>query len=175
MDSLIKKKRFQSLIIIFIFAFLWASNAQAGKVQIVEGTEVKVKFDASMKISSGSLQKGIPLLIYLAESIVIGGKIIVEEGAMGTAEVLEVKEASKAGKPGYIKVSFVELTPKGDYVALDGSNIKLKGEIDAEGKGKKLLSWVFIFGLFIKGGQGVLPSDAIYTVYTAETIRLSND
>jgi len=175
MDSLIKKKRFQSIIILFIFVFLWATNAQAGKVQIVEGTDIKVKFARDMEITSGKLQVGIPLLIHLAEPIVIGGKIIVEEGAEGTAEVLEVRTASKPGKPGYIKVGFVGLKAKGDYVTLDGSNIKLGGEIDAEGKGKKLLSWLFIFGLFIKGGEAVLPSDAIYTVHTAETIRLSND
>ena len=94
---------------------------------------------------------------------------------MGKAEVLEVKSASKPGKPGYLKVGFVDIKPKGEYNTLDSASVKLKGEVEAKGKGKKLLSWLLIFGLFIKGGEATLPSDAIYTIYTAETIRFSND
>ncbi len=170
-----RKLRSRLLVTLVVFIFLCASLAQAGKVQIPEDTEVKVKFDLGMNISSGNLQQGIPLLIYLAKPVEIGGKIIIEEGAMGKAEVLEVKGASKPGKPGYLKVGFIEIKPKGDYKTLDGSNIKLKGEVEADGKGKKLLSWILIFGLFIKGGEATLPSDAVYTIHTAETIRLSND
>jgi hypothetical protein len=159
----------------FSALLLFAPVIHAGKVQIPEGTEVKVKFDPSMKINSKTLQPGIPLLIYLAEPVEIGGRVIIEKGAMGKAEVLDVKKASKPGKPGYLKVGFVDIRPKGEYNTLDSANIKLKGEVEAEGGGKKLLSLLFIFGLFIKGGEAVLPSDAIYTVRTAETIRLSND
>lgn len=163
------------LVTILVFIFLCVPAVQAGKVQIPVDTEIKVKFDPVMNISSGNLQQGIPLLIYLAKPVEVGGKIILEEGAMGKAEVLEIKPASKPGKPGYLKVGFVDIKPNGDYKTLDGANIKLKGEVEANGKGKKLLSWIFIFGLFIKGGEATLPSDAIYTIHTAETIRLSND
>jgi len=170
-----KKSLLGILTTTFIFVFLCVPVSKAGKVQIPEGTEVKVKFDPSMNISSRNLQPGIPLLIYLAQSIEVGGKVIVEEGAMGKAQVLEVKRASKPGKPGYLKVGFVSVEPKGEYNTTDGSDIKLKGEVEVNGKGKKLLSWIFIFGLFIKGGEAKLPSDATYTVFTAETVRLSND
>jgi len=172
----IDKKMIMRIFLTAVFALLFiVPNIQAGKVQIPEDTEVKVKFDPGMKISSKLLQPGIPLLIYLAEPVEIGGKVIIEEGAMGKAEVLEVKGASKPGKPGYLKVAFVDIKPKGEYNTLDSAAIKLKGEVESEGGGKKLLSWLFIFGLFIKGGEATLPSDAIYTVQIGETVRLSND
>lgn len=176
MDSLKVEKR-QGLLVIFISLFVLAMvpHAYAGKVLLPEETEVKVRFDPNMKVNSGELQKGIPLLIYLAESIKIGGKTIVEEGAQGKAEVLEVRKASKPGKPGYIKVGFVELEPKGEFAALDESKIQLSGEAEAGGKGKKLLSYLFIFGLFIKGGQAELPSDTVYTAQIKETIVMQSE
>jgi hypothetical protein len=146
-------------------------GASAAKVQLVEGETVKVKFASGMEISSGRVQTGIPLLIYLAEPVIIGGKTIIEKGA----EVLEVKKASKPGKPGYIKIGFVELRPKGEYNTIGESKIKLAGEAEAEGKGKKLLSYLFIFGLFIKGGQAALPTNKIYSAKIAETIIMSSD
>jgi hypothetical protein len=170
-----RKSTLRIFLTTIIALFFFAPIIQAGKIQIPEETPVKVRFDPSMKISSKTLQPGIPLLIYLAEPVEIGGKVIIEKGAMGKAEVLEVKHASKPGKPGYLKVGFISIKPKGEYNTLDGSSIKLAGEVEANGKGKKLLSWLFIFGLFIKGSEATLPSDAIYTVHTAETIRVSND
>jgi len=165
----------KSVILMTLVALLIVPNAFGGKVQLPEGTEVKVRFDPEMKVSSGKLMKGIPLLIYLAEPIMIGGKTIVEEGSQGKAEVLEVREASKPGKPGYIKVGFVEIEPKGEYSTLDESNIKLSGEAEAEGKGKKLLSYLLIFGLFIKGGQAELPVDQVYTAKIKETIIMQSE
>jgi hypothetical protein len=177
MEKKVKNRKLllRLLVTLVVFTFLCAPAVQAGKVQLDEGTEVKIKFDPGMNISSGNLQKGIPLLIYLAKPVEVGGKIILEEGAMGKAEVLEVMSASKPGKPGYLKVGFIDIKPNGDYKTLDGANVKLKGEVEVNGKGKKILSWIFIFGLFIRGGEATLPSDAIYTIHTAETIRLSND
>ena len=75
-----KKLPYRLLAALFIFIFLCTPIIHAGKVQIPEDTELKVKFDPGMNISSGNLQQGIPLLIYLAEPVEIGGKIIIEEG-----------------------------------------------------------------------------------------------
>jgi len=127
-----------------------------------------------MKISSGELSKDVPLLIYLAEPIKIGNTTIVEEGAQGTAKVVDVKKAGKGGKPGYIKVAFVDLETKGEYRSPDNSRIKLEGEIENAGKGRKTLSYLFIFGLFIKGKQGVINPDVVYNAKVAESIILES-
>lgn len=175
MDAKNIKICWKTITFLSLIALLIIPGAYGGKVQLPEGTEVKVRFDPDMKVSSGKLMKGIPLLIYLTEEITVGGKTIVEEGAQGKAEVLEVKEASKPGKPGYIKVGFTEIEPKGEYSTLDGSNIKLAGEVEAKGKGKKLLSFLLGFGLLIKGGQGELKVDQVYTAKIKETIIMQSE
>jgi hypothetical protein len=151
-----------------------AVTVQAAKVQVPEGTQISVKFPATIKISSGEMSEGIPLLFELAKPVEIGGKVIVDKGATGTAVVKESVKAKRGGKPGKITIEFVELAPSAPWKAVDGSNIKLKGIITAEGKGKKTLSYLFIFGLFIKGGQGQVPSNQVYTATVAESIILED-
>jgi hypothetical protein len=153
---------------------LLAASLPAATIQLPRGTEVKVKFTTAAKVSSGNLAKDAPVLITLAEPVIIGGETLVEAGATGTAKVVEVKKAGSVGKPGYIKVAFVDLEPKGIYQTADKAKIKLSGEVENKGKGKKLLSILFIAGLFIKGGQGEIPADTVYTAKVAESITLES-
>jgi hypothetical protein len=165
----------RSIGLVLLIALLVAPDIEAGKIQLSEGTEVKVRFDVGQKLTSAKLMKNLPLPIVLAEPVVIGGKTVIEEGAAGEAEVVKVKEASKPGKPGYLKIAFAALEPKGEYKTADGSKIVLGGEIEAEGKGRKLLSYLFIFGLFIKGSQAELPAGEVYTATGAENIMLESE
>ncbi len=157
-----------------IVAFLSVAMVAAGKIQLSDGQEIKVKFDASAKVTSGTVTKGVPLLIHLVEPLDIDGVIIVEKDAPGTATVVEVEKASKPGKPGKIKIEFTELEPKGDYISSAGTKIKLTGSIEGKGKGKKLLSFLFIAGLFIKGTDAVINTDSTYTATIAEPIILES-
>lgn len=154
--------------------FLIGANVFAAKVQIPEGTKISVKFPATMKISSGKISAGIPLAFELARPIEIGGKVIVEKGARGTAVVKESVKARRGGKPGKITVEFTELMPTGNFKSAESAGIKLKGSVTAQGKGKKTLSYLFIFGLFIKGGQGEIPTDKYYEASVAESIILED-
>ncbi|UCD62528.1 MAG: hypothetical protein JSW34_07095 [Candidatus Zixiibacteriota bacterium] len=160
------------IALIAALGLVLAVSAQAARVQIPEGAKLSVKFPASIKISSGELGEGIPILFELASPFEIGGKVIVAKGAQGTAVVKESVKSGRGGKPGKITVEFVELMPSEGFQAADGSPIKLKGAVTAEGKGRKLLSYLFIFGLFIKGGQGEIPGDQVYTATVAESIIL---
>jgi hypothetical protein len=157
---------------VLVLAGLVPAPVVAATIQVAQGTEVKIVFAPEMKVISATLAKDIPLLITLAEPIVVGGKTIVEQGATGTAKVLEVEKASRGGKPGYIKVGFVELEPKGAYQSPEGAKIKLAGAVEHKGKGKKLLSYLFIAGLFIKGGEGAIPTGQTFTATVAESIIL---
>ena len=147
----------------------------AAKVIVPEGTEIKVKFDPAEKVNSGKLEKGATVKIVLSEDIKIGGKTIVEKGAGGTAVVEDAVKASRPGDPGKIKVTFVELDTKGDYKAALNGKIKLAGSVSDEGGGRKILSWIFIFGLFIKGGQGEIDTALDYTATIAESIILESN
>ena len=153
---------------------LLTMTVQAGTMQIPKGTTVKMKFPAGIQISSGNMQAGAPIICELAEPIDIGGITIVEAGAQGTATVVEAKKAGKGGKGGYIKIEFSSLNAKGDYALMSADNIKLTGFIEHQGKNKKLLSYLFIFGLFISGSQGEIPTNAVYDAEVAESAVLES-
>lgn len=158
-----------------LFVFVSSAGAFSGKVVLPEKTEIKVKFDSALQINSGKLQPGLTLSIYLAEDIKVGGITIVEASAEGTAKVEEIVEASRPGKPGKITVAFSELGTKGKYRTAKDAKIKLAGSIEREGKSRKLLSILFIFGLFIKGSQGEIDTAQEYTATISETIVLESD
>jgi hypothetical protein len=175
MDDIIRICRRRCKIALTIILLIGLGTVvNAGKVEIPDGQEVKIKFDSQMPISSGTATPGVPLLIHLAEPIEIGDVVIVEKDAIGTATVAEVEKAGKGGKPGRIKVEFTDLEPKGEYSSPDKEKIKLSGSIESKGKGKKLLSYLFIAGLFIKGNQGVINADSIYTATVIEPILLES-
>jgi hypothetical protein len=163
-------------IITIIVTFLISISGiiRAGKIEIPEEEIVKLKFESTKPITSGTVAKGVPLLIRLEEPIMVGDEILVEKGAPGTAIVSEVEKASKPGKPGKIRIEFSELEPKGTYLSPDDSKIKLSGSVESNGKGKKLLSILFIAGLFIKGGEAAINIDSVYTATITESIILES-
>ena len=165
-------KSIKLTVVALIVISLLPVCASAGKVVLPEETEVKMKFGASIKINSGKLQKGLEVPVYLAENIEIGGKTIIEKGAEGKAEVVEIVESSKPGNPGYIKLSFTELDTKGDYRTADGEMIKLAGVVEDKGKGRKVLSLLFVLGLFIGGSEGEIDTSQVYTATVGETVIL---
>lgn len=152
-----------------------ASDLNATVVRLNKGTEVKLKFQVDGKISSADYVKGDSIDIALAEAIIIDDSTIVEEGAPGKAVVVEAKKNGRAGKPGYIKAKFLYIQPKGAFKTEGNAPILLQGkEVADEGKGKKTLSYLFIFGLFIKGGHGEIDTSVTYTDKVAESIKLDS-
>jgi hypothetical protein len=175
MNIRINGNRTLSMMICFLLvAFLASTVVQAGTIQLPKGTKVKLKFPPDLKVTSGNLSEGIPVICYLAEPVEVGGIVVVEEGAQGTATALEVEPAKKSGKPGRIKIGFITLETKGEYKTLDGSPIKLFGTKEAEGKGKGIFPYLF-FIFFVKGSEGVIPTNAVYTVEVAESVVLQSE
>ena len=161
-------------VTVALFLLTTAVPVGAITMQLTRDTQVKVKFAPGTKISSGTLAKDAVLDITLVEPVNAGGNVLIEAGAKGTAKVVDVQKASKPGKPGSIKVQFVDLETKGAFATVDGAKIKLAGPADGKGKGKKVLSYIFIFGLLISGGQGQISADSVYTATVAETIVLNS-
>jgi hypothetical protein len=156
-------------------ALMLPVGALAGRVSLPKDvTKVGLKFDPAAKIDSGRLKAGDSLAVTLAEDIKVGGITIVEAGAKGKAVVKEAVKASKPGKPGKIVVQFVDLSPKGSYRPRDGGDIKLAGTVTDTGGSRKILSYLFILGLFIKGGQGDIDTAQPYEATVAETVIMES-
>jgi len=176
MRRLIRRQQWMlPVLVIGAVCLVFAGSAFAGRVMLPAGTEVKLMFDARAQISSGQAIAGVPLLCELAEPVLIGGAVIVDKGAKATAVVSAVEKAGRGGKAGSITVEFTELETKGAFKLPDGAAIKLTGEVSAEGKAKKLLSYILGFGLIIKGGQGEIPIDSVYTATTVEQVLLESE
>ncbi len=168
-------KVLKSAIAVILAVLFLSTAATAGKVVVPEGTEVKVRFGEGVEVSSGKLQPGITLSIYLAEDVKVGGATIIEAGAEGKAKVEEIKESSRPGKPGSIKIAFVELGTKGKYKTAGDAVIKLSGGVEAEGKSRKLVSWLFILGAFISGTDGEVDTTMDYPAKIVETVVLESE
>ena len=172
----IHKSGFLAIALLGLAVLLAVQVAHAATFQLPAGTEVKLKFNADAKISSGEMETGTILAVTLVEPIRIGEVLLVAAGASGTAVVTEVEKASAPGKPGKIVVEFTELGTRGGFRTVDGSPLKLAGKIEKVGKGKKILAYVTIVGIFlIKGGQGEIDTNEIYTATIGETVVLQSD
>jgi len=168
-----KRSLVTALALLALFAL--PVDALAGKVSLPKDMDgIKVKFDDAKKIDSGTIHEGDTLAISLAEDIKIGGISIVETGAKGIAIATKVVKASRPGKPGSIEITFVDLNPKGSYRSADGGKIKLAGVVSDKGGGRKILSYLFILGLFIKGGQGEIDTAKVHTAKIGEKIVLES-
>ncbi len=168
-------KTFRGVILLGgLILVLGVSLALAGKVQLPEGQQIKIKFPTQNKISSGNVTEGTVLTMELAEPIQIGGVTIVEQGAVGNAKVTKVKKAGKGGSGGMIIVTLVDLQPKGEFQSPEGTPIPLRGTIEDKGGNKKILSYVLGFGLLIKGGQGEIVTDSVYTAEISKATILES-
>ncbi|HOD65070.1 MAG TPA: hypothetical protein PKW75_04650 [candidate division Zixibacteria bacterium] len=149
---------------------LLAVPSYAGKVELPKGSKLVVAFEGN--VSSSVFAVGDSLPIVLQEDVTVGGLVLVEKGARGTAVVAKAEKSGRAGKPGMIAVIFVDLKPKGQYPLLDVPAIALEGGTnELKGKGKKVLSYLFIFGLFIKGGEGKVPAGSTFEATVAESVK----
>lgn len=159
-----------------LLSMLSVPVANAATFQLPQGTPVKVAFNPDAKISSGNLKVGTELSITLVDPIRIGDMLLVAEGAAGKAVVTEVEKAGAPGKPGKIVIAFSELGTRGGFKTTDGSAIKLGGTVEKKGKGKKILAYVTIVGIFlIKGGQGEIKPGEVHTATIAQTTVLQSE
>ena len=172
----INKSRMLTIGLLGLVVLLAVPVGHASTFQLPAGTEIKLKFNADAKISSGEMEPGAKLAVTLVEPIRIGEVLLVADGASGTAVVAEVEKASAPGKPGKIVIEFTELGTRGGYRTVDGAPLKLAGKVEKIGKGKKILAYVTIVGIFlIKGGQGEIDTGEIYTATIGETVVLQSD
>ena len=166
-------KRRYIFILLMVVVFVLPSMV-SGQIQLPEGTEVTVAF--SQEVSSKFVKPGDQVAIKLVNPLEVGGVTLVKAGATGTALIKTVEKAGKGGKGGKLEIELVSLEPKGNYQALEDKKILLKfagsenGVLGAKGGGKKLLSYLFIAGLFIKGGEAKFAPDKPIKAVTTESV-----
>ena len=174
-----KRKDMPIRVIIAIVALtglMLASGAGAATFQLAKGTELKVKLYSETAVNSKTVAAGDTLMITLAEPLMMGDQELIASGAPGRAVVAEIEKPKAPGKPGRIAVQFIEMATRGAYHTADGAPIKLEGQVEKVGKGKKTLAYITIVGIFlIKGGQGEIPLDSAYTAQVAERTVLTDD
>ncbi len=167
-------KIYRSSILMFAAAALLLAlmpSSGLAQIKLPANTEVSVSF--KQDVSSKYVAPGEEVLIQLAEDIAIGGVVLVKAGCEGKARVKSVESAGKGGKAGKLEIELIGLDPEGGYQALEDKMITLaavEGPLKVEGKGKKTLSYLFIFGLFIKGGEGVFVADQPFKATVTEDI-----
>jgi len=167
----------QWFVVMAIVSWVMLTPAANAAIELPAETEVKIVFDQD--VSSKYVAPGDLVPIHLTGSVEIGGVTVVKDGAKGSGRVKSVKQAGRGGKPGRVEVELVELVPNGSYKAEGDKKIMLQaitsdgaGIIKAEGKGRKMLSYLFIFGLFIKGTEGVIPADKPFQAKITEDIMI---
>lgn len=168
------RKILSGLMIVCALLAATAGNVLSD-IELPAGHEVEVVF--SQDVSSKYLAPGDLVPIRLSKPITFGGFTVVKEGTSGSARVKSVTPAGRGGKPGSIEVELLELEPGSSYEAEGDMKIMLKAVdgISASGKSKKLVSWLLILGLFIKGGQGEIPADQPIKAEIAEDIVILMD
>lgn len=154
-----------------LLSAVFVSTANA--IELPAGKKVQIVFEVDVSSKHFSPNDRVPIRLHGA--VEVGGITVVEDGARGAARVRSVQPAGRRGKPGRIEIDLVELQPKGAYKAEGDNKIVLEavdGPIVAKGKSRKTLSYLFIFGLFIKGTEAVIPADKPFPAKVAEDIML---
>jgi hypothetical protein len=167
MNTDIKFKAGLVLFALSALVLLSSVTAFSATMQLPKGMELKVKLVSDVELKSDKTAKDTQIPITLVDPIVVAGKTLVEAGAKGTAKITEVQKAGD-GKPGMIKLTFVDLEPKGTFVASNGAKIKLAGEVVGQGKKKKSL---LVFG---KATDGKISTSDTYKATVAESIVLES-
>ncbi len=157
-------------LLVLTFGLIAATSATA-QIQVPAGTEFRVTLVEP--VNSKHVVAGDTVAIRLLDSISVGGIGLVAAGATGTAIVDEAKRAGKPGKSGMVSISLHAIDVE-FYNALDDKMIMIEAvdSLADKGSNKTILSILLGFGLFIKGGEGVLLSGQPIAARTTENVIL---
>lgn len=151
---------------------LLGSTARAEKmVTLREGREIMARLLDDGR--SGGVAAGDELRFEVIEEIQVHDHVAIEQGAVGTILVDEVKRNGMLwGKAGHVVYG------KGSIPTVTRSNITIpvmiKGSAIFKGKSKKLTAILLtplIFGLFMRGGQGGVAQGETILLEVTETLQ----
>ncbi len=97
------------------------------KLVVMQGTPVRLAFDADVGSKTASVGDKIPLT--LAEDIVVDGVVLVKKGTPASGMILQVDKTGVGGQPG-------DLTVRADSLDISGNSVRLRGTVYLEGEAK---------------------------------------
>jgi len=124
---------------------------------------VEVMTDLSSKTSVA----GQTFPLRLAVPIIVDGRVLVPAGATGEGEVLNAKHGGMSGSSGVLTLIAHDLKIDGRSLRLRSMHIDQQGD-DRTRTAAITTALVGVFGLFVKGGETVVPHGTFAAAKTAE-------
>jgi hypothetical protein len=151
-------------VVALILVALIAAPQFALAVQVPVGTQVPVQVMET--VSPAQVNMGSIVPITAAGDVTVNGKVVVRQGATGTAEVVRVEKKGAIGKPASLMIEVKSIG------AVDGQTIRLSGSKSIEGEDKQ--TKVLIIGIVLclpyllaKGGDAVIASGSVINATVA--------
>lgn len=123
-------------VIITLVTFPTFTFAQAAKIRLEEGTQVRLKLMEA--ISSATAQDGQVVSFEVLDEIRVNDQVVIAEGATAWGTIVDAEENKRFGRAGKLAVRL-------DYVkATDGSKIPLRANAEKRGAGKGVSTGVAV-------------------------------
>ncbi len=123
-------------VIITLLTFPTFTFAQAAKIRLEEGTQVRLKLMEA--ISSATAQNGQVVSFEVLDEIRVNDQVVIAEGATAWGTIIDAEENKRMGRAGKLAIRI-------DYVkATDGSKIPLRANAEKRGSGKGVSTGVAI-------------------------------
>jgi hypothetical protein len=148
-----------------------SATSLTGKSLLPQGTAVPLVF--ATDVNSKTAHVGDKISLIMAEDLKAGDSILIKKGTSSVATITEVEKPTMMGVPG-------ELFFRADYVKIDGTVIKLRGEAAKEGRDKvgKAAALMFIPGpaaLLVRGLDAEIKQGTLFTAFVdTDTVLPSN-
>jgi hypothetical protein len=141
---------------------------ETGKYILREGTDVNLKF--AQDLSSKTSAEGDPVMMELADDLVIGNVVVAKAGSKAYGEVTESKRAGMMGKAGDLKMRL-------DYLKVGDSKIHLRGTKGKEGESKTTSTVVLTvlfgpIGLIKHGKEVEIKTGTALHAFVSDDIHL---
>ena len=146
------------LILFFVFMFIGLDCTAS-----VLPSETDITIRPKQEINADYIKEGDTVIFETVENVLNDDKIVISKGTSVFGKVKKKRNNFIFGTPGYITLGDFEMR------ANDGSKVTLSGTISNMGTARywTVLPGVLVIPLlFIKGNDGKISGNTIYTLYT---------
>ncbi len=158
--------KFSKITLLAITTLILSTTAAlAATVNLPSGTPIYARFAADL--NGGAASEGQQITLLVNNDVKVNGKIVIEQNAPITAEIIKAQGKKLAGMPGKIIIAFKSVrTIDGQEILLSGTKSQ-QGEhhmVQAIGLGIVCCPLFFL----IPGGASVIPAGLTTTAYTIQ-------
>lgn len=136
-----------------------APPAAAGPLRAPAGTPILVEI--TQGVSSKSAKRGDTFTLRLSAPIVVDGRVVLAEGAVGVGEVIDAAHPGMGGTEGKLVLAGRYLDVNGQHVSIRGLKVGGGGHNNAHLAMAVGMATYGVGGLFITGGNIDVPAGTI--------------